>query len=268
MQVRFTVHGDQSELTDVLLEGNAELRETKTAKPDEKPLWPPAIGCNWPAATARDSQVTVAGKPAYVEARGMSLSGANIQLERSSNRLWVDGAGRMTMPIAGDLHGAVRVPAAGQAQQKLEINWDGRMNFDGRTALFEQAIVAHTSQQLLRTEKLEVTLKRTIDFANPPGAERKSEPAQIDQIVCQGGASGKSHVRRRGSGVDRSDADAGSGHQRYDRRHRRARAGLGFQRAARRALAGRLPQDRRAAAKPRPPIRTKEVRQARQAARI
>ncbi len=62
------------------------------------------------------------------------------------------------------------------------------MNFDGRAALFERTIEAHTSQQLLRTERLEVTLKRTIDFSNPPAASPKSEPAQIDQIVCQGGA--------------------------------------------------------------------------------
>ncbi len=65
------------------------------------------------------------------------------------------------------------------------------MNFDGRSALFERAIEAHTSEQLLRTERLEVTLKRTIHFADPPSSDGKAEPAQIDQIVCQGGATSK-----------------------------------------------------------------------------
>ena len=183
VQVRFNVRGDQTELRDVLLEGNADLRETKTAKPDEKPLLATGDRLQLAGGDGPNSQVTVVGKPAYVEARGMTLSGASIQLERGSNRLWVDGAGRMTMPVNRDIGGHSQT-----AEQKLEINWEGRMNFDGHSALFERSIVAHTAQQLLRTERLEVTLKRTIDFSNPPTPNRKSEPAQIDQIVCQGGA--------------------------------------------------------------------------------
>jgi hypothetical protein len=183
VQVRFNVRGDQTDLRDVLLEGNADLRETKTAKPDEKPLLATGDRLQLAGGDGPNSQVTVVGKPAYVEARGMTLSGASIQLERGSNRLWVDGAGRMTMPVNRDLGGRSQT-----AEQKLEINWEGRMNFDGHSALFERSIVAHTSQQLLRTERLEVTLKRTIDFSNPPTPNRKSEPAEIDQIVCQGGA--------------------------------------------------------------------------------
>ncbi len=98
VQVRFTMHADQSELSDVLLEGNAELREAKTAKPDEKPLIATGDRLQLSGGDSPDSQVSVVGTPAYVEARGMSLTGANIQLQRRSNRLWVDGAGRMTMP--------------------------------------------------------------------------------------------------------------------------------------------------------------------------
>ncbi len=81
VQVRFTVRGDQTELTDVLMQGNAELRESKTAKPDEKPLLATGDRLQLAGGDGPDSQVTVAGRPAYVEARGMTLSGTNIQLD-------------------------------------------------------------------------------------------------------------------------------------------------------------------------------------------
>ena len=183
VQVRFLVRGAESELADVLLQGNADLRETKTARPEDKPLLVTGDRLQLNGGDGPDSQLTVLGKPAYVEARGLTLTGSNIQLERGNNRLWVDGVGRMTLPAGDSPRG--RQPAG---PQQLEINWQGRMNFDGRSAVFERKIEAHTSQQLLRTERLEVTLKRTIHFANPPAADGKSEPAQIDQIVCQGGA--------------------------------------------------------------------------------
>jgi hypothetical protein len=182
MRVQFAIRGDQTELSDVLLEGNAELRETKTAKQADKPLWARGDRLQLAGGDGPDSQVTVLGKPAHVEARGMALSGPNIQLERRTNRLWVDGPGRMALPLARDLSGR---PLA--AEQKLEINWQGRMNFDGHSAQFERTVEAHTNQQLLRTEKLEATLKQPIELAAAPLEGEKSQRTEIDQIVCREG---------------------------------------------------------------------------------
>ncbi len=66
----------------MLLQGNAELRELKTAKPDDKPLLITGERLQLSGGAGPDSQVSVLGKPAYVEARGLTLAGANIQLER------------------------------------------------------------------------------------------------------------------------------------------------------------------------------------------
>ena len=38
-------------------------------------------------------------EPAQVDARGMTMEGAAIELDRGVNRLWIDGAGNMSLPM-------------------------------------------------------------------------------------------------------------------------------------------------------------------------
>ena len=59
----------------------------------------------------------------------MLLSGPNINLHGSSNRLGIDGPGRMQLPLKKDLEGR---PLAQPGT--LEVRWKRRMEFDGRTA--------------------------------------------------------------------------------------------------------------------------------------
>ncbi len=120
-------------VSEVTVEGNARLVETKTAKFTDKPLLVRGQTLHMEHADTPNAHVTVTGttgKPAYVEARGMTLSGATIQMLKGDNRLWVEGAGRMTLPTKGQLAAprstgapAAVPPAAGAARRVRLRRW-------------------------------------------------------------------------------------------------------------------------------------------------
>jgi hypothetical protein len=130
-------------------------------------------------ANTEDTKVTIAGNPGYVEAGGMTLWGGAIELEKRTNHLWINGPGRLTMPIAQDLDGQVLA-----RPQALAIDWKKRMDFQSQTAVFEGLVVARSEQQVLNTEKLEAVLTRAVEFGNPnaavgAGKDQRPELAQV-----------------------------------------------------------------------------------------
>jgi hypothetical protein len=132
---------------------------------------------------ARDVQrpygsVVVTGRPAHFEARGLALSGSNINLNRGANRLWIDGAGQMDVPIDRGLDGE---PLAKPGS--LQVLWQDRMEFDGRTARFEEAVTASGSTQNLQTETLEVQFRQPVRF-DQSTSDQKPE---VENILCRGG---------------------------------------------------------------------------------
>ena len=94
------------ELSDLTVVDNVRFVETRTALPDQRPAlitgnWLKVTHANRPdAATA-----CVLGQPAHVEGRGLSLSGSNLNLDSGANRLWIDGPGRMDLPMNHDMEG-------------------------------------------------------------------------------------------------------------------------------------------------------------------
>ena len=193
MRLQLLMQGNLTRLNDVSIEGGARLVETKTKKPDEKPLVVQGDRLQLAQADSEEAQVNVSGKPAMVEARGLALTGAKINLDRATNRLWIDGPGRMRLPMDRDLNGQ----ALGQ-RQNMEIDWQGGMQFDGKTVIYDRAVTARGEHQSLKTESLEVTLQRRVDFNNPQVASRDRAPAarlsgqqgdaaEVEQVVCRGG---------------------------------------------------------------------------------
>ncbi|MGB3050240.1 MAG: hypothetical protein WBB42_04545, partial [Polyangiales bacterium] len=151
---------------DVTIAGDVRLDERPTAetatRPAAKPLAVWGDQLQLVGADTPEAVLTVSGQPAHVAARGMAMVGSAVNFERQSNRLWIDGAGKMTLPVDRDLQGQPLATA-----EPLDINWQGHMVFDGQTIRFDRDVVATTQQQRLETGQLDVTLNHRVVFGQP-----------------------------------------------------------------------------------------------------
>ena len=181
VNVEVAMGESRQDVAGVSIEGNARLQEVKTANDAAAPLSARGDLLRVSDADTTQKKLIVAGKPAVIEAQGMSLSGAQIELEQSTNRMWVNGAGRMTLPPSKPKPGQAFDPGA------LEVLWQGLMRFDGQTASYERNVVAQGTNMLLRTERLDVSLNRRVDFGNPPDRGQRTE-TDVAGLICSGGA--------------------------------------------------------------------------------
>jgi hypothetical protein len=56
-------------------------------------------------ATRFDARAIVSGRPAHVKGRGIDLEGPLVEFDRGRNRMTVDGAGRLKLPMSGGMNG-------------------------------------------------------------------------------------------------------------------------------------------------------------------
>lgn len=113
----------------------------------------------------------------------MTLSGRVIEMEKHSRRLWIDGPGRMTMPIEQDMDGKALA-----APQVAAVNWLGGMNFQSDTVVFHKEVLAQSENHILETEKLEGVLSKPIDFEKRATAVpgRPEDQPQLARLRCYG----------------------------------------------------------------------------------
>ena len=169
--------------------GNVELIERLAEAGNETPLTVSGDHLDLLGANTLQTVVSLTGKPARATARSASISGASLQLERGTNRIWVNGAGSMRLPIDRDIQGEpLKTP------EPLDITWQGKMFFDGQMISFERDVLAKTKNQSLQTAQLVVTLNRQLNFSE--GVERNS--VEIAKIACQGGVLLDAYSREEG----------------------------------------------------------------------
>jgi hypothetical protein len=170
---------EQIALSELTIRDKVRLVETQTARPDEEPLslagdFVQVLHADTPNATA-----TVTGRPAELHGPGLALVGPNVNLDRGSNRLWIDGAGRMDIRLDRGLEGRpLETPA------NLQIHFGRSMEFDGQTAQFNEAVRATAPNAQLETRTLEVQFQRPIRFGEAQLAGRP----EIERVACLGGA--------------------------------------------------------------------------------
>jgi hypothetical protein len=178
LQARVLMHGDQSEVVELIVKGAVRMRETQTAAAEERPVLVIGDQVQMIDVNKPCTAVMVTGEKAHFEGRGMSLDGSNINLNRGTNRLWVDGPGQMDLPMDKDLDGhPLDHPAT------VQVQWQRKMNFDGCTARFEESVTASMPNRQLRTETLDVTLQQPIVFADA----NNRPPPQVSQLQSSGG---------------------------------------------------------------------------------
>jgi hypothetical protein len=151
-------------------------------------------------ATRFDARAVVSGRPAQVLGRGIDLEGPLVEFDRGRNRMTVDGAGRLRLPMAGGMNGLEslgmtgaaappqQAPATtpGQPAEKLDVTWQGRMDFDGLTARFVDRVVTSSGATSLKAGSLDVIFNQPIDFS-AGGLDRGGRRADVAKIACGSG---------------------------------------------------------------------------------
>ena len=192
LQARMQLRDRQiADVVDIVIQDGVRLEESQTSAADEPPFLVQGDRLHGTNLLALNTVVNVTGRPAHCEARGLGLSGSNINLNRGINRLWIEGPGHMDYPLSGNTFGQSLIP--GQTMNMsgtLVINWQKGMDFDGLTAKFEESVSAATPQFNLQTKKLEAQFKRPMNFSDP-GLQNQDQ--QIENLSCWGGVSLENH---------------------------------------------------------------------------
>jgi hypothetical protein len=205
-----TMGGQQGELEEMSLEGQVHVVEEGRAAVGG-PAVPRAPGGEDAEAgleirgdqmqltrpTRFDARAIVSGRPAEVRGRGLDLSGPLVDFDRGRNRLTVDGAGRLQVPLAAGAGGlesfsftgsGPQVPAPGAPAAPpgaLDVTWQGRMDFDGLTARFVDQVVTSARGSEVRAGSLDVVFNRPVEFT-----AARQQPAvrpDVARIACGSG---------------------------------------------------------------------------------
>ncbi len=200
-------NGQQATLEHVELKDDVWFAESPTADDTQKPLEVLGDAVQVLRANALNTEMTVQGRPAQVGGRGLMMFGQAVHIDRGANRLWIDGAGRMTWSAnpqtqnrnaPGNANSAAPGDGA-PTDGPMDIDWRDRMSFDGLTALYEGDVVGHRVEnrvepdgarsqltQTIRTAALEVTLHDRVNFAEVRAPDRSQNPAQMELMKCHG----------------------------------------------------------------------------------
>ncbi len=178
MQVEVTVRAGEMTVSQLTAQGHVRLREIETQNPGEQPLRVEGDLVHVGPENATETDIVVRGKPGLVAGRGMSMSGGEIQMHRGRNQVWIDGPGRLELPVNRDLAGQERTTA-----NPLVVTWRGRMDFDGKQAQFDEDVQARLDRRTLSTARMEVSLVERFNFAD---RDSQQQP-DVELLVCRNG---------------------------------------------------------------------------------
>ncbi|MEX2176104.1 MAG: hypothetical protein WD872_17210 [Pirellulaceae bacterium] len=180
IQMQIMRQGSEMELEDLTIGGHVVLEETRTAEPGQQPIRMTGDSLELRGGVSGPGKINVRGQPAEIAGRGMSLLGAEIQLSRAENRLWIDGPGEARLPA--QLASGERQLADGPKGPPMDdprslvplgsevhLVWRDGLNFDGQTAVVSGEVQARTATQVATSKTLSATLVERIDFAAPSG---------------------------------------------------------------------------------------------------
>jgi hypothetical protein len=194
-----------AELSEMSMEGQVELVEQPVGTAAEGP--PVEIRgdqMQLSRPTAFDARAVVSGRPATIIGRGLDLEGPLVEFDRGRNRVTVDGAGRLSLPMPEGgpgldglaLTGAAPKPqapaagVAGAAPGKLDVTWKGRLDFDGQTARFVEDVVANGGTTVVRSGSLDVVFDEPFELTGDrrakPGRQPGRQP-EVARIACGSG---------------------------------------------------------------------------------
>jgi len=205
IQMQLVIKGRQFDLEDLMIDGQAQIDETRTPEPGQEPIHVAGDLLKLRHGTSPEATIEVSGHPAEVGGRGMLLMGGLINVHRGENRLWIDGPGEATLPAPAEQSLAIgshlaprdEAPRTRSATmpkglvtrsvtatgQKLHLVWQQKLNFDGSVIRLDGDVQARTATQTVTAKSLEATLNRRIDFLMPANREK----AELAKVRLDGG---------------------------------------------------------------------------------
>ncbi len=211
LQARMKLNNQQIEdVAEIEIRDGVRLEEIQTAVAGEPSTLIQGDRLHGTNLFSQNPVVNVTGRPAHCEARGLGLTGSNINLNRATNHLWIEGPGRMDFPLHGNTFGLSLAPGQpNNMSGKLLIDWQKGMEFDGTTAKFEESVSAAAPQFRLQTAFLEAKLKRPISFSDPNLQNQDQNDNGVEELRCHGGVYLENHSlddRRQPLSYDRMQA--------------------------------------------------------------
>jgi hypothetical protein len=192
-----TLSPQGNDLAEMSMEGQVKLVEQPLPGADKPGIEIAGEQVQLSRPTRFDARAVVSGRPAIVRGQGLDLTGPLVEFDRGRNRVVVDGAGTLALPmpegggldalaLAGPAPRRGAVPAPAAAPGKLDVAWQGRLDFDGRTARFSDQVVAATPETTVRAGVIDVVFDEAFDFGGdrrPPGGRQP----EVGRVACGGG---------------------------------------------------------------------------------
>jgi len=177
--------GRESTVEQISVTGRGvRITETNAAS-GEKPLWLAGTQLDLEGGVGPEAFITVTGEPAVVSARGATVRSPTLKLSRRDNRVTIEQAGDMTLPIQQDFQGQKLNDA-----QEITITWKGSMVFDGSAARFRRGVVVRAATFWASAEELQAILTSRIDF----GASAEKKRPELKRLVLSGDANLENHT--------------------------------------------------------------------------
>jgi hypothetical protein len=186
VRVQLVQHaGAEPEIEAVAIDGDVHFRQLQTEPTNEAPLDVRGEKLRVTGAERSKAVVRVFGSPAEVSARGMTMTGGNVQLDRGGNRMWIDGAGKMILPPKNVADGV-------GARAPVHITWQEGMEFDGQVVRFRRDVrtrMREWNEEGGWTDTstfgdwLDVTVSKYVDFSQ----DEQPEDAELRRLVYDGG---------------------------------------------------------------------------------
>jgi lipopolysaccharide export system protein LptA len=184
--------GQQPQVADVIAKGKVHL--TQAHGEAAEPLVVEGNELQVQNRGETDQEMIVLGQPAHVRDRGAHIEGGRVRFNRARNTADVDGPGRLQLPVQQAGAGGDAVPPNNDDPAKpLDVMWQQKMHFDGKTAHFY--VNVHTSmtdaqsQSQVRCLNMDVTLTKPFSFSQQQPQQQQQLEADrpaVDTVFCQG----------------------------------------------------------------------------------
>ena len=168
--IRVKLHrtADATSVRDITINGGVYFSQAQVQQSTTQPLVVMGDQLTVENVDSDATLLTIHGAPARVHARGMTLAGNDILMNRATNRVWINGQGWMTLPEQAA--GQMSLFGGQSSGGPVAVHWLGGLDFDGTTIRIRRGVEIRTEVQESTADALDLKLDRHIDMGDTTGS--------------------------------------------------------------------------------------------------